>query len=131
MLPSLSTAARMHGCRLAIPAALIALLAACDGAESTPDAGAAPEWEPDCVEVGPPGETTFRAVCRDDDVIAAFCEVDGGIVICPASPMESGVDVAPPRCERTATVVCNEGSPSGPRLEEPMCLDDSPPSCAL
>ena len=106
-------------------------LTACDGGVATPDAGPAREWMADCMEVGPPGDTIYRAVCRDGDLIAAFCETDGGLEVCARLSTEPDVTVAAPRCERTATVVCNEGSPTGPRLEEPVCLDDSEPSCVF
>lgn len=129
--------ARVHGRRLAVPAALIcaaALIVSCDGVAAPADAGAAHVWEADCVEVGPPGDTIYRAVCRDGDVIQAFCEAEGGIEICAGAPTDPDLDVATPRCPRTATVLCTEdGSIDGPRLDDPVCLEDGAPqpSCEI
>lgn len=123
---------------MAIPAPLrcsalglvLSLVAGCGAENGDADAGL-PSWTPDCVEVGPPGESRWEAVCRAGDRVAALCESDAGLLVCARPVTEEDLDVARPRCPGTATVVCNEGDPMGPRLDEPECLDGAPPSCAL
>lgn len=83
------------------------------------------------MEVGAPGDVWYAAVCQDGEHIATLCETDGGLVVCASSPSALRGQIASPRCARTAGVVCNEDSALGPRLDYPVCLDDSEPSCEL
>lgn len=112
-------------------AILVSFVAGCDGPTSLPDGGPAYDWTPDCMELGPAGDTFWAPVCRDGDIVQAFCETDGGLLVCPRPAAGEDVVIAVPRCRATATVVCNEGNPEGPRLDYPVCLDDSEPSCDL
>lgn len=91
----------------------------CGSGANVADAGRAHDWQPDCMEVGPPGEEVYRAVCRDGDLIATFCETDDGAlrVGCARLPSEPDLNVAQPLCERTATVLSRServNTPSGP-----------------
>lgn len=115
--------------KLAWVGIVVGLAVGCGGSSIEADAGPEYHWAPKCLELGPPGDSYYAAACSDGELVAAFCEIDGGLVICTRHPSDDGPQVAQPRCRTTATIVCNEGSPDGPRLDYPVCLDDSEPSC--
>ncbi|AKF09477.1 hypothetical protein [Sandaracinus amylolyticus] len=110
---------------------IVASVSACGAESRTADAGRERRWVADCIEVG--DETNYRPVCRDGDVIAVLCESDGGaLVVCEStgtSAVERGLEVVLPRCP--SRPVCTEQSASGPRLDAPVCVDGSEPSCEL